>query len=277
MADLSSDALTRALPGPIDGVRWSVAVRDADTGALLAASEPDQVLRTASVGKVFLLVEAARALEAGEADADEPLAWLDDELVGDSGLWHRMAARTLPLVDLCLLTAAVSDNLATNVLVRRFGVDAVGRTAAACGVRDSGLLDRVRNERLPGMPPTLSRGNAGELSALMGLLHRREAVSAAVSERVIGWLRTNVDLACVASAFDLDALAHGPEDSPDVALFNKTGSIEVVQADVGVAAGPRGALAYAALAEWADGAEPRPQVRAAMGRLGAALEAQVLG
>lgn len=271
--------LTAALPTDVPATRWSVMVRDADTGTELAARDADQVLRTASVGKVLLLLEAARALEAGQASADEPLTWRAEEFVRDSGLWYRMATRTLGLADLCLLTAAVSDNLATNVLVRRFGVEAVAATAATCGVTESALLDRVREERTPDIPWTLSVGCAREYSDLMGRLERGEAVSPAVCARVRGWLTANVDLASVPRHLALDPLGHAPADEPEYALFNKTGSISVVKADVGVLRGERGALAYACLAEWdEDVPDPhatRRAVLAAMARLGEALAAAV--
>ncbi len=270
MAGLSPEQL----PQPVERVRWSVMVRDAATGQVLGAVEPDQVLRTASVGKVFLLVETARALAAGEVRADEPLAWADDEYVEDSGLWYRMASRSLLLGDLCLLVAAVSDNLATNVLVRRLGVEAVAQTAAGYGVQASGLLDRVRTERGPGMPWTLSVGCASELSDIMARLHRGEVVSAEVSRQVRTWLSANVDLAGVPDGFALDPLAHDVADGP-VSLFSKTGAISVVEADTGVLSGPAGAVAYAALAEWEPEVSPRAAVRAEMRRLGEALVALV--
>lgn len=261
----------QSLPRPVDGVRWSVLVRDAESGEPLGGVDPDAVLRTASVGKVFLLVEAARAITAGEADPEEPLGWAEEEHVEDSGLWYRLRARTLPLADLCVLVGSVSDNLATNVLVRRFGVAAVERTAATYGVVRSGLLDRVRNERLPGMPWTLSVGCASELSDVMARLHRDEVVSPAVSAQVRTWLVGNVDLSGVPAGLPLDPLAHTDADEPPVRLLNKTGSISVVQADVGVVAGGSGAVAYAALAEWTEDVTPREEVRAEMRRLGIAL------
>lgn len=60
---------------PLDAVpdvRWSAAVRDADSGRLLAAHAADETLRTASVGKIFLLVEVARQFQSGRLDSVVP-------------------------------------------------------------------------------------------------------------------------------------------------------------------------------------------------------------
>ena len=224
------------------------------------------------MGKVFLLLEVAQRLDAGTLDADEPLTWGEDDYVEDSGLWARLHTRTLPVADLGTLIGAVSDNLATNVLVRRLGIEAVRARALGVGCVESALLDRVRDERLPGMPPTLSVGRADELSALMAALHRGEAVNPSVDARVLGWLSGNADLSMVAGAFDLDPLAHAGPDR-GLTVVNKTGTISVVRADVGVVSSDAGALAWAVLAEWDEGTDARDAVLGDMRSVGAMLRA----
>jgi beta-lactamase class A len=48
--------------------------------------------------------------------------WHDDDRVEDSGLWYLLDQRDLSVHDLCVLVGAVSDNLATNALVRLVGL-----------------------------------------------------------------------------------------------------------------------------------------------------------
>ncbi|WP_157973895.1 serine hydrolase [Desertihabitans aurantiacus] len=259
---------TGMLPPLPEDVRWSVCLREAATSRVLAAHAPEQVLRTASVGKVFLLLEVARRLETGELDPDEPLSPTPEQTVADSGLWYLMRTGTLGVVDLCWLVGGFSDNLATNVLLRRVGLDAVTALTRSLGVHRSALLDRVREDRGPQHPPTLSVGCAEELSEVLARLHRGELVSSAVSARVRGWLAANADLSMVASAFGLDPLAHGEPDR-GVLLLNKTGTISTVRVDVGVAAGPSGAVAWAVQADWQDATrDPRGEVLAVMAEIG---------
>ncbi|KAA1420667.1 serine hydrolase [Mumia zhuanghuii] len=246
--------MTAPLPRLRDDVRWTIEVRDVDADVVLASVEPDLVLRTASIGKLVLLVEAARQIADGSLDAAEPLLRTEEDWVADSGLWHLLATDALPVVDVCALVGALSDNLATNVLLRRVGIDAVTETATRIGMSRSRLLDRVRDDRGPSHPPTLSVGCAGDLAGLCARLHRREVVSEAVSEQVTGWLAANTDLSMVASAFGLDPLAHSEPDR-GIVLWNKTGTISTVRGDVGLVSGPARTLAYAVVAEWDDGAD----------------------
>ena len=151
------------------------------------------MLPAASVGKVLLLIEVARTL-----DLAEPLTRTREDAVADSGLWQHLAVDTLPAGDLAALVGAVSDNLATNVLLRRVGLDAVRRTAGELGLEHTALHDRVRDARTAAHPPALSTATASELSLLFTRL----------DERVLGWLALDADLSMVAGGLGLDPLAH---------------------------------------------------------------------
>lgn len=252
-------------------VRWSVRVVDVDTDHTLWEFDPGLVLKTASIGKLFLLIEIARQCEAGELRLDERITRTDEDAVADSGLWQLLSEPSMSIQDLCVLIGSVSDNLATNVLVRRIGIDRVAETTAACGFTVSRLLDRVRDERLPEHPHTLSVGSAGELCRLAADLQRGEIVSPAVSRRVLDWLAGGTDLSMVASALCLDPLAHVEEDR-GVLLRNKTGTISTARGDVGVVAGGNRTIAYAVLANWpepgAGSTDQRDGVLEAMAGLG---------
>ena len=174
------------------GVTWSVCVRDG-SGMPLGAVGEDVALRTASVGKVLLLIETARLIASGELSPDEPLTRSVDLWVGDSGLWHTLSVETLPLIDVATLVGAVSDNLATNVLLSRVGLAEVAARATSLGLRATALHDRVRDVREADHPTTLSTGTAGELSALMSRLASDTASGPAADRLVRQWLSANVD------------------------------------------------------------------------------------
>ena len=258
------------------GLRWSARVVDVDTGERLFETNPDAVHKTASIGKLFLLIEIARQAEAGQLSLEEKVDRRTEEPVADSGIWYTLDADTMTIDDACRLVGAVSDNLATNVLIGRVGLGPVAETTAGIGIVRSELLDRIRSERLPQHPPTLSRGAGGELADLMAGLARGEVVSAEVSGRVLDWIGLNTDLSMVAAAFGLDPLAHLDVDR-GILLRNKTGTISTVRADVGVVTGGRRRLAYAVLAEWepASPAGIRDDVLAAMHALGEDLVSMV--
>lgn len=238
------DALTRLL-ARAPGVRWGVCLQV--DGRSVAEVAPTDVLPTASVGKVLLLIEVARRIEAGLLDPGLRLAPVPDDRAADSGLWQHLDEPALSVASLAVLVASVSDNLATNVLLREVGIEAVGTVAAQCGLDDTRLLDGIRDRRGPEHPPAPSVGSAGELARLMAGLAAGEAVSAGVSARVAEWLALDVDVSMVAGGLALDPLAH--LDGP-VRLFHKTGWDAGVRADAGHVNGPKGRLSYAVLAHW---------------------------
>ncbi|MGW5240253.1 serine hydrolase [Monashia sp. NPDC004114] len=253
------------------GVTWSVCVRRVeaepgqgsrgarstsplDSGMPLGVVGGDVPLRTASVGKVLLLIETARAIAAGELSPDEPLTRTVDLWVGDSGLWHTLSVETLPLIDVAALVGAVSDNLATNVLLRRVGLAEVAARATALGLRATALHDRVRDVRSAEHPATLSTGTAIELSALMSRVAAGAAASPEADRLVRQWLSANVDQSMVGSALveqgGMDPIAHHVSLGGSPLLWNKTGTDSGVRADVGgVTVGDR-TVTWAAIANW---------------------------
>lgn len=238
------DAVGRILAGVPD-VRWSASLR-LDGRPVVEIASTD-VLPMASVGKVLLLLEVARRIEAGELDPARRLASVPDDEVADSGLWQHLDEPGLSVASLAVLVASVSDNLATNVLLREVGLDAVEQVGAECGLRQTRVLDRIRDHRGPEHPLAPSIGSADELARLMEAIAHGDALNPAVSARVAGWLALGVDMSMVAGGLALDPLAH--VDGP-VRLLHKTGWDAGVRADVGHVLGPRAGVAYAVLATW---------------------------
>ncbi len=243
------------------GAVWSVQVRRAG-GDVLAEHDPERLLRTASVGKVYLLMRIAELIGAGELDPGEMLDRDRGPAVADSGLWQHLDTQRLPVADAARLVGAVSDNWATNVLLDRVGIESL-----PVGPRGSALHDYVRDQRSPEHPPTLSEGCAADwVDAFLGLPG---------GSPVLDWISLGVDLSMVASAFGLDPLAHQEPDR-GVRLWSKTGTSEGVRADVGMVGidgqGEVQRTAYAAICNWLpDGDDLRDEVLAAMASVGRAI------
>lgn len=242
------DALGRLA---IDGVVVSARAVDLGTGRTLFAVDDSVSMPTASVGTVVLLIEVAARLAS---DPQENLRLVDRtaaDAVTGSGVWQHLQIPSMPIADLAALVGATSDNLATNVLLRRVGLDAVRERAEALGLSRTALLDVVRDERGPDDAPQLSIGSARELTWLLATLANGEIVDSAVSSRVIGWLSLNTDQSMVASAFGLDPLSHRQPDH-GVLLVNATGVDVGVRAEVGVLRGPRAGVSYAVITQFDD-------------------------
>ncbi|MGB4135257.1 MAG: serine hydrolase, partial [Microbacterium sp.] len=191
---------------PPAGLAWSALVSSVTDDAVLWEFDADRTLFSASLGKVLLLIEVADRIRSGALRQDEVLSRTAEDAVADSGIWQFLRTDGLPVADLAALVGAVSDNLATNVLLRCVGIDAVARRAELLGLAQTRLLDRVRDRRGPGDPVAVSQGTAREYARLMTMLSRGEPFGPGVADLVLHWLSLGADLSMVAGAFGCDPL-----------------------------------------------------------------------
>ncbi|MBN9605525.1 MAG: serine hydrolase [Actinomycetales bacterium] len=234
-----------------EGAQVSASVLDLDSGRSLLAIDERIVLPTASIGKILLLIEVAARITERDESGYGILDRTARDLVGDSGLWQHLQAPSLPVADLATLVGATSDNLATNVLLRHVGLEAVRLRTESLGLQRTALLDLVRDSRGPDDAPQLSIGSVAELTWLFRSLAMGSVVDTLTSSRVLGWLSLNTDLSLVASAFGLDPLAHRGADH-GLSLVNKTGSDSGVRSEAGLLRGPRAGVAYAVSLQFHD-------------------------
>lgn len=238
-----------------EGAQVSASAVDINSGASLLAIDERIVLPTASIGKILLLIEVSARLTSRDAAGLGILDKTPRDAVGDSGLWQHLQAPSLPVADLAALVGATSDNLATNVLLRHVGLDAVRARTESLGLARTALLDLVRDSRGPDDAPQLSVGSTAELSWLFAALARNDIVDPLTSQRVMGWLSLNSDLSMVASAFGLDPLSHRGADH-NTLLVNKTGSDRGVRSEAGALRGSKRAVAYAVTIQFNDDSLP---------------------
>jgi beta-lactamase class A len=78
---------------------------------------------SASIIKVPILLAWLHLEQAGEVRRDE-ICDLDSEpQIGGAGFAHKMMARRLPFHDVLLMMIATSDNLCTNLVIQRLGLE----------------------------------------------------------------------------------------------------------------------------------------------------------
>ena len=269
-------------------VHWSIAIRGVlplstqDMQQSIPLFEFHQLdsLKTASIGKLFLLAETMRQVEAGTISLDDVVERKqapDEDYIEDSGLLYMLRQPTLCIADLGVLIASFSDNYATNLLVDQVGLANVQRCAKqVLGYGTSNLLDKVRMDRDPshGGPDDMSRGCADELCDYMVRLAQRRLISDAASMQIDRWLAADADTSMLAGVFNVDPLAHWPQDA-GFRLRHKTGTESDVRCDVGFvqAVATKTTVAYAVLANWdkhdrGEHGKLRDAVLAQMRRLG---------
>ena len=233
-------------------------------GSVLLSHRSDDVRSIASVGKLLLLAELDARLGANPGEPQYRLTRTEADVVADSGLWQHMTLDALSVNDLAVLIASVSDNLATNVLLRQIGLDAVAERARSLGLHQTMLHDRVRDERSTNHPSRLASGTATELTSFLGQC----------SDRLLDWMALSTDHSMVAGAFRLDPLIRAG-GHPGVA--NKTGTDLGVRCDVGIVGAGLASVSYVLLVNWpAEEVDPL-DVMTAMRGFGDALRSAVVG
>jgi len=203
----------------LDGV-LGVYVEDLASGARVVELRADEAFPTASSIKPAVLYELYRQGAEGRVELDEttrpPLP-----RVGGGGVLQELGPRvSLSWRDLAVLMMAWSDNEATNLLIRRLGMDAVNRRL------DSLALARTRLRREMMDLAAARRGDENvstprELARLAGVVARGEGLA---RER----------------ALDLLAVATVPASGspfrrglpPDVRAISKPGSLEGVRCEM---------------------------------------------
>lgn len=258
------------------GLSVSALAVDVDSGAEVFRHCAERVLDTASVGKIFLLHRLLVEAEQGVRSLEDRITRRPAEQFDNSGIWYLLQQESLSLYDVAALIGATSDNAATNTLCRVLGLDVVQEHTRALGYEQSGLDDVVRWPLPPGAPRTLSHANAEEMVRFVGRTARGDDLSAASRDVLQRWLGAGMDLSMVASAFGLDPLAHYLFDR-DIWLWNKTGTISTVRADIGLVMSPTRRLAYAVLVNWPQGAPARDRALDVMRSAGLVLRRELEG
>jgi beta-lactamase class A len=121
---------------------FSVAVHDAD-GTELYARNAGRRVPSASVIKIPILAELMRMVDLGELSLDETRVLAEDDIVGGSGeLQHTGAGGEYTLEYLAREMIRVSDNTATNIIIRRIGMERINRLMAELDM-DQTVLARL--------------------------------------------------------------------------------------------------------------------------------------
>jgi beta-lactamase class A len=167
-------ARVQAVDARLDGV-LGIHVQDLATGATVEL-RPDEVFPTASSIKLAVLYELFRQAEEGRVDLGEVTRPPVPRVTG-GGVLEALGDRvTLTWRDLGVLMMGWSDNEATNVLIRRVGIDAVNRRL------DALALPRTRLRRQMMDLEAARRGDENvstprEIARLAGVVAAGEGLS----------------------------------------------------------------------------------------------------
>jgi len=206
-------ALVAAAPGEL-----SVVVVCAD--GLLVDVDGGRVVPAASTIKVPILITALERVAEGGSRLLEPVPVGPDRVGGSGALSLLPSVTELPLIEVLRLMIALSDNDATNAVIRLVGLEAVDRTCRRLGLAQTHLRRALMD---------FAASDAGidndtcarDLAQVMARLRAREALPEA---------ETVVALDLLAAQQFLDGL---PALLPEgVWHANKTGELSGVRHDM---------------------------------------------
>jgi len=204
-------------------------------------------LPAASSIKTPILLAAMEDLDAGRLRWDQPLT-MTKEVVGAGAGWmaNKPVGTRFPFHEAATEMIRVSDNTATNLLIKRLG----GKTALNTRFQALGLPGTVINNWLPDLEGT-NTTSAHDLARSIALVDTGEKLSPRARDlfrQVMGSSRTNTliplgllqGLGGDSADPDADLMAYG------VTVLNKTGDIGIAYADGGLIELPNGQRAVAA-------------------------------
>lgn len=226
-------------------------------GNPIALVNENEILPSASMGKTLLLLELAEQFAAGKIKPNKKIEILSSDKVEGSGILHNLSPRFLTYNDLAILIAAVSDNTATNALIRTLGLDTIQQRAHHLGLQHTNILDVIRDHRDPDVHAYApSQATSLEYAYLIQRIHDvygHLSINPGAAYRTKQWLTYNTDLSMVASALHLDPLSHHRKDDPNVTFFNKTGADHGIRCDAGNITYPNGDnYTYSVFLNWEE-------------------------
>lgn len=246
-ADILSDriaALTRGFKGTV-----SVYARNLDTGQDFAVGA-DTKVRTASTIKLPILCALEDLVAKGRIAWTLPVPVRAEDRVSGSGVLAELSpGATLPLRDVATLMIIVSDNTATNLVIDRITADAVNDYLDTLGLTATRSMRKVRGDGTAlkpaegwsraGKQPENQRFGIGsstprEMVRLLELLEQGQVVSPTASKNVLDLLKRQQFKTGI-----------GRRVGGDVQVASKSGALDALRSDVGIAYTKGGRIAMA--------------------------------
>jgi len=205
----------------LDGV-LGLAVKDPTSGEEFFIN-PDEVMPQASSIKIAVLAELYHQAERNQLKLTDEYMMRKEDLVSGSNIMQGLTpgVTRLTLRDLATMMVAVSDNSATNVLIRRVGMDNVNNMLGSLGLPAT----QLRREMMDLKAASEGRENVStprEMMTLLEAIYRGKLLKTGLKDDFFKVLSTPKESSMLQGL---------PEDA---VAANKPGELEAVRNDSGI-------------------------------------------
>jgi beta-lactamase class A len=211
----------RSVDHGLDGV-MGLAVKDLTSGETFFI-HGDEIMPQASSIKIAVLANLYLQAQQGKLKLTEEYVVRQEDLVSGSDIMLGLTPgqTRLTLRDLATMMVAVSDNSATNVLIRRVGMENVNSMLDSLGLHATRLRRQMMDLKAAGE----GRENVStprEMMTLLETIYRGKLLNKELTADFIKMLSTHKE----------SSLLQGLPD--DVAAASKPGELEAVRNDSGI-------------------------------------------
>ena len=171
--------------------KYTYALTDISSGEH-AGYDEDELMPTASLIKVPILIALYQAVEDGRISLDDRITFGDEHRFPGSGVLQRMSSGVeMSVRDAAVLMIIISDNVATNMVADLVGHDFINEQQRRMGLEKTKIHERW-SEKLVGLDVRKTWvSTSAEMARNLEIIARHEAVSEAASEDMLRIMRRN--------------------------------------------------------------------------------------
>ncbi|QEL18276.1 serine hydrolase [Limnoglobus roseus] len=173
----------------------AVAVKNLATGEAFDLNA-DEVMQTASLIKLAIMVEAYRQADEKKTDLGKMVTLAKDDKVPGSGILtsHFSDGASFPLRDAVRLMIVYSDNTATNMVLDQIGIKPVNAMTAALGMPETRINSKVFKRSTTVDLARSEKYSLGSITAkdavnMLELIHTEKAASPDSCKAMLGHLK----------------------------------------------------------------------------------------
>ncbi|MEJ2010071.1 MAG: class A beta-lactamase-related serine hydrolase [Acidobacteriota bacterium] len=205
---------------------------------------PDRPVPTASVIKLPVMVEAFYLMQEGKLSWSQPVKETAFDRVPGSGILQDLNPHiNLTLGDAITLMIDLSDNTAANIVIHQTGITPVNARMLKLGLTHTKLFGYVFHARHPETAEAKKFGlgmtTAGDMVSLLTMIEERDIITPAACDQM---------LKILSKQRAVDAFPRYTSNIPGVTWDHKTGALNAVRNDVGIAQTPAGPIVLAGFA-----------------------------